>query len=58
MAIRTSDADDRLPTAGPDTDSYDRYSHVATDDGYIIYDIESADAWVQAKRTLALDEWR
>ena len=58
MAIETSDADDRLPTTGPETDSYDRYSYVATDDGCLIYDTESADAWVQAERTLALDQWR
>ena len=58
MAIETSDADDRFPTTGPDTDSFDRYSHVATDDGHIIYDTECENAWVQADTTLALDEWQ
>lgn len=58
MAIKTSDGDDRLPTTGPATDSYDRYSHVRTDDGDIIYDTEADDAWLQTANSLALDEWR
>jgi len=58
MVIETSDANDRRPTAGPNTDSYDRYSHVTTDDGDIIYDTEAEDAWIQADQSLALDEWR
>jgi hypothetical protein len=55
MAINTGD---RRPTTGPETDSFDRYSHVATDEGHIIYDTEAETAWVQADRTLALEEWR
>ena len=55
MAINTGD---RRPTTGPETASFDRYSHVATDEGHIIYDTEAETAWVQADRTLALEEWR
>ena len=58
MAIETSDRDDRLPTTGPGTGGFDRYSHVTTDDGDIIYDTEMEDAWIQTERALALDEWR
>jgi len=58
MPIRTSDTGDRLPTTGPETDSFDRYSHVQTADSHIIYDTDGEDAWVQADEALALGEWR
>lgn len=57
MAIKTSNGADRLPTAGPDTDSYDRYSHMTTAEGDIIYDSEADSAWILAENALALDEW-
>jgi len=58
MAIKTRDTDDRLPTAGPDTDSYERYSFVTTDEGDIIYETTAEDAWIQAGQSFALGDWR
>jgi len=54
MPPRTSRHDDRHA----ETDSYDRYSHVKTESGDIIYDTECEDAWIQADESAGLDEWR
>jgi hypothetical protein len=58
MPTRTSDPDDRQAAIERGTDSYDRYSHVKTETGEIIYDTECDDAWVQAEAAVRLDEWR
>ncbi|GGN95915.1 MULTISPECIES: DUF7331 family protein [Haloarcula] len=54
----TDDADDRYPTTGPDTESYDRYRHVTTGDEAIIYDTETEGAWIQAELSLDLEDWQ
>lgn len=54
MSTRTSEPDE---TQAP-TDSYDRYSHVNTQTGEIIYDTERENAWIQAPSSVRLDEWR
>ncbi len=56
MPTRTTDTDDGLAPA--DADNFDRYSHVKTDSGEIIYDTERDDAWIQADSALLLDDWR
>ncbi|MDS0282853.1 DUF7331 family protein [Haloarcula onubensis] len=56
MPSRTSDTDDGGTVADPD--GFDRYSHVRTDSGEIIYDTERDDAWIQADCALRLTEWR
>jgi len=56
MPTRTSDTDDVHAPA--DRDSFDRYSHVKTETGEIIYDTERDSAWIQADSALRLDEWR
>jgi hypothetical protein len=58
MAIKTSDGADRLPTTGPNTDSYERYSHISTDEGDIIYDKTENCAWILAEETLDLEAWQ
>jgi len=54
MPTSPSRPDDSLP----ERDSYDRYSHVKTDSGDIIYDTEHEDAWIQASDALRLDDWQ
>lgn len=54
MPTRTRGPDDRHP----ERDSYDRYNHVKTESGDIIYDTEREDAWIQADDSLVLDEWQ
>lgn len=54
MSTHPSRPDDALP----ERDSYDRYSHVKTDSGDIIYDTEREDAWIQATDAVLLDDWQ
>jgi len=56
MPTRTSDTDDGQASTA--ADSFDRYSHVKTESGEIIYDTERDSAWIQADSALLLDEWR
>lgn len=58
MATKSSDAHDRLPTAGPATDEYDRYMSVQIDDDVLLYDSQSTDAWIQSTAAITLEEWR
>jgi len=58
MSTKSSDAHDRLPTAGPATDDYDRYTSVTVDDDVILYDKETEDAWIQSSTALGLEAWR
>lgn len=59
MATNASDADDRLPTTGPDTEQYSRYRFERTSDGdALIYDEKESEEWIQAKMSLTLDAWR
>ena len=59
MTTNTNETDDRLPTSGPDTETYDRYKSVATDDGdLMIYDEEIGAAWLQSSTPVTLDDWR
>ncbi|MBX0325535.1 hypothetical protein EGH21_21145 [Halomicroarcula sp. F13] len=59
MSTKTSDSTDRLPTAGPDTGTFDRYKAVITDDGeFLIYDVESEDAWIQSQVAVKLETYR
>ena len=57
MVPETSDPDDTQPAADPAARRFERYSHMKTESGDIIYDTEAADGWLQADRSLALDEW-
>ena len=57
MVPETSDPDDRRSGPGPATRQFERYSHMQTESGDIIYDTEAADAWLQAERSVPLDEW-
>jgi len=54
MPTGTNEADD----GQPQTDVYDRYSHVKTESGDVIYDTESDNAWIQATCAHHLSEWR
>ena len=56
MPTRTSDTDDGQASTA--AGSFDRYSHVKTESGEIIYDTEHDSAWIQADSALLLDEWR
>ena len=59
MPTNPTEADDRLPTSGPETETYDQYQSVTTDDGdLMIYDTEVGEAWLKSSVTLRLDEWR
>ena len=58
MSTEPSDAHDRLPTAGPATDEYDRYTSIQVDDDMILYDEAQEDAWIQSSTTVVLEEWR
>jgi len=58
MSTKSGDAHDRLPTAGPGTDEYDRYTSVQVDGDVILYDEQHEDAWIQSSTDLALEDWR
>lgn len=56
MPSSTKTRDDGHAPGEPDR--YDRYSHVNTETGEIIYDTEHDEAWIQADSSLRLEEWR
>jgi len=58
MPTRTNEPDNRQTIGSPNPDAYDRYSHVNTETGEIIYDTERDNAWIQAACSVRLDEWR
>ncbi|WP_018257265.1 hypothetical protein [Halomicrobium katesii] len=58
MSTKSTDTAVRYPTQGPSPSAYDRYTYVTAGDHVIIYDDKYEDAWVQARVSLDLDEWR
>lgn len=58
MSTNTNETDDRLPTRGPATETYDRYRSVSTgDDELLIYDAEVGPAWLQSSLAVSLADW-
>jgi hypothetical protein len=58
MSTNTNHADDRLPTSGPDTETYDQYRSVTTDTGDVmIYHEDIGAAWLKSSFVVSLDEW-
>lgn len=55
MSTRTSEPTDGQSIGHSD---YDRYSHVKTEHVDIIYDTKSEKAWIQATRSVHLEDWR
>lgn len=61
MSPNTYDADGRFPTAGPDSETYERYRCKRTEDGGVcIYDSETGhgDRWIRASEAISLAEYR
>ena len=58
MPENTNHEDDRSPTSGPETERYDRYRSVITDDDEVmIYDVDIGAAWIQSKYAVQLADW-
>lgn len=58
MSATPDDSYDRFPTTGPNAGEYTRFTHIASDEGMIIYDERDEGGWIQAEESLDLDAWR
>lgn len=59
MATTTPDSHDRIPTMGPDPQTYDRYcfERTASGDGKIRNE-DDRDRWIQSSWTVSLEAWK
>jgi hypothetical protein len=59
MSTNAHQPEDRLPTAGPDTEAYGRYElEWANASEALIYNKNEKEEWIRSEVVLSLDTWR